>query len=120
MYLARGASDDPYVLPWVLGAIGLYALISYALTYRTRARRGSAHPARDALHDLKDREDPQPCENRFVSRVIMLCGAGLTGLVAFLTSGAVRVLAVGLVAVGAVTMWAYYDHRTQRRASEQR
>lgn len=119
MYLARGASDDPYVLFWVLGAIGLYALISYGLTCRTRARRGSAHPARDALHDLKDREDPQPPGYRFVSRMIMFCGAGLTGLVAFLTSGAARVLAVGLVAVVAVTLWAYYDHRTRRRASGQ-
>ncbi|MGW0611399.1 hypothetical protein [Streptomyces sp. NPDC002788] len=116
MHLARGSNDDPYVWLWVLGALTLYALISYGLTYRARARRGSAHPARDALRDLKDREDPQPPENRFVSRVIMLCGGGLTGLVAFLTSGAVRVLAVGVTAVVAVTVWAYYDHRTERRA----
>ncbi|MEU2288529.1 hypothetical protein ABZ614_42675 [Streptomyces sp. NPDC013178] len=120
MYLARGSSDDPYVWLWVLGALALYALISYGLTYRARARRGSAHPAHDALHDLKDREDPQPPVYRFISRVIMLCGAGLTGLVAFLTSDAVRVLTVGLTAVAAVTVWAYYDHRTGRRASAQR
>jgi membrane protein implicated in regulation of membrane protease activity len=120
MHLSRGSSDDPYVWLWVLGALALYALISYGLTYRARARRGSAHPARDALHDLKDREDPQPPEYRFISRVIMLCGAGITGLVAFLTSGAARVLAVGFTAVVAVTVWAYYDHRTERRASAQR
>ena len=120
MYLARGSSDDPYVWLWVLGALALYALISYGLTYRARARRGSVHPGRDALHDLKDREDPQPPEYRFISRVIMLCGAGLTGLVAFLTSGAVRVLTVGLTAVVAVTVWAYYDHRTERGAAAQR
>ncbi|GAB2892181.1 hypothetical protein GCM10027074_70400 [Streptomyces deserti] len=120
MCLARGSSDDPYIWLWGLGALALYALISYGLTYRARARRGCAHPARDALHDLKDREDPQPPEYRFISRVIMLCGAGLTGLVAFATSGAARVLAVGLTAMVAVTMWAYYDHRTKRRASAQR
>jgi hypothetical protein len=120
MHLARGSSADPYEWLWVLGALALYALISYGLTYRARARRGSAHPARDALHDLKDREDPQPPENRFVSRVIMLSGAGLTGLVAYLTGGVVRVLAVGLTTVVAVTVWAYYDHRTERRAFTQR
>ncbi|MFD5341052.1 hypothetical protein [Streptomyces hawaiiensis] len=121
MYLARGSSDDdPYVWLWVLGAVALYALISYGLAYRARARRGSAHPAHDALHDLKDREDPQPPENRLVSRVIMLCGAGLTGFVAYLTSGAVRVLTVGLTVVVAVTVWAYYDHRTQTRAPARR
>jgi hypothetical protein len=119
VYLARGSNADPYVWLWVLGALALYALISYALTYRARARRGSAHPARDALHDLKDREDPQPPEYRFLSRVIMLCGGALTGLAAFLTSGVVRVVAVGLTAVVAVTVWAYYDHRTQRRPSTQ-
>ncbi|MFF5480888.1 hypothetical protein ACFY5C_26620 [Streptomyces sp. NPDC012935] len=120
MYLARGSSDDPYLWLWVLGALALYALISYGLTYRARARRGSVHPARDALHDLKDREDPQPPKYRFFSRVLMLCGAGLTGLVALLTSGAVRVLAVGLTGVVAVAVWAYYDHRTERRHSTQR
>ncbi|MGI5365473.1 hypothetical protein C9J60_26615 [Streptomyces sp. A244] len=120
MYLARGSSDDPYLWLWVLGAVALYALISYALAYRARARRGSAHPAQDALHDLKDREDPQPPENRFVSRLIMLSGAGLTGLVAYLTGGAVRVLTVALTVVAAVSVWAYYDHRTQTRAAAQR
>ncbi|MFE9023865.1 hypothetical protein ACFYNL_35590 [Streptomyces sp. NPDC007808] len=121
MNLARASSDeDPYVWLWALGSLALYALLSYALAYRTRARRGSAHPAHDALHDLKDREDPQPPEHRFVSRVIMLGGAGLTGLVALSTSGVARVLAVGLTAVVAVTAWAYYDHRTQGRASARR
>ncbi|MFD8236692.1 hypothetical protein ACFV20_33060 [Streptomyces sp. NPDC059696] len=121
MYLARRSSDDdPYVWLWVLGALALYALISYGLTYRARARRGSAHPAQDALHDLKDREDPQPPENRLVSRVIMLCGAVLTGCAAYLTNGAVRVLTVGFTAVVAVVVWAYYDHRTQMRATARR
>ncbi|MEV3973414.1 hypothetical protein AB0K68_35650 [Streptomyces sp. NPDC050698] len=120
MYLARGSSDDPHVWLWVLGAVALYALISYALAYRARARRGSAHPAHEALHDLKDREDPQPPENRFFSRLVMLGGAGLTGLVAYLTSGTVRVLMVGLTAVLAVTVWAYYDHRTETRAAARR
>ncbi|MGY0065375.1 hypothetical protein ACWZEH_00685 [Streptomyces sp. QTS137] len=49
----------------------------------------------------------------------MLCGAGPTGLVAFLTSGGVRVLMVGRAAV-VVTVWAYYGHRVERRASAQR
>ncbi|MDQ0913566.1 choline-glycine betaine transporter [Streptomyces canus] len=117
MYLARGSSDDPYVWLWTLGALALYALISYGLTYRARVRHGSVHPARDAVHDLKDREDPQPPEQRFVSRVLMLCGAGLTGLAAALTSGAVRIVAVGLTAGVAVVAWAYYDYRTERRAA---
>jgi membrane protein implicated in regulation of membrane protease activity len=117
MHLARGSGDDPYVWLWALGALALYALITYGLTYRARARRGSRHPARDAVHDLKDREDPQPRDQRFVSRVIMVCGAGLTGLVAAVTSGAVRTLAVGLTIASAATAWAYYDYRTQRRTA---
>ncbi|WP_053846339.1 hypothetical protein [Streptomyces sp. NRRL B-24085] len=116
MNLARGSSDDPYAWLWILGALALYALISYGLTYRARVRRGSVHPARDAMHDLKDREDPQPPRQRFVSRVLMLGGAGLTGLAAAMTSGAVRILAVGLTAGVTVVAWAYYDYRTERRA----
>ncbi|MFF7640778.1 hypothetical protein [Streptomyces canus] len=116
MYLARGSSDDPYAWLWTLGALALYALISYGLTYRARVRRGSVHPARDAVHDLKDREEPQPPKQRFISRVLMLGGAGLTGLAAALTSGTVRIVAVGLTAGVAVAAWAYYDYRTERRA----
>ncbi|MFH9010994.1 hypothetical protein ACH4C6_06420 [Streptomyces sp. NPDC017943] len=120
MYLARGSSDDPYVWLWVLGALALYAVISYGLAYRARARRGSSHPAKDAVHDLKDREDPQPPEYRLASRAIMFCGAGLTALAAYLTSGALRVVTVGLTALVAVTVWAWFDHRTRSRAAVQR
>jgi hypothetical protein len=116
MHLARGSSDDPYGWFWTLGALVLYALISYGLTYRARVRRGSVHPARDAVHDLKDREEPQRPRQRFVSRVLMLGGAGLTGLAAALTSGTVRIVTVGLTAGVAVVAWAYYDYRTERRA----
>lgn len=119
MFLARGSSDDPEGWLWTLAAVALYAVISYGLEYRTRARRGSRHPARDALRDLKDREDPQTPRHRFVSRVIMLCGAAATGLVAFATAttGAARIPAVALTAVVAVSVWAYYDHRTEMRDS---
>ncbi|MGX1365225.1 hypothetical protein RKD19_000584 [Streptomyces canus] len=117
MHLARGSSDDPYVWLWTLGAVALYALISFGLTYRARARRGSAHPARDALHDLKDREEPQTTRQRLVSRLLMASGAGLTGLAAALTSGAVRIVTVGLTAGVAVVVWAYYDYRTEGRAA---
>jgi Flp pilus assembly protein TadB len=117
MHLARGSTDDPFVWLWAFGALALYALITYGLTYRARARHGSTHPALDAVHDLKDREDPQPRDQRFVSRVIMLCGAGLTCLVAAVTSGVVRPLGVGLAIGSAVTAWAYYDYRTTRRTS---
>ncbi|MEU0941329.1 hypothetical protein ABZ379_00805 [Streptomyces canus] len=115
MHLARGSTDDPYAWFWTLGALALYALISYGLTYRARVRRGSVHPARDAVHDLKDREEPQSPKQRFISRVLMLCGAGLTGLAAALTSGTVRIVTVGLTAGVAVVAWAYYDYRTERR-----
>jgi hypothetical protein len=115
MHLARGSSDDPYAWFWALGALALYALISYGLTYRARVRRGSVHPARDAVHDLKDREEPQPPKQRFISRALMLCGAGLTVLASALTSGPVRIVAVGLTAGVAVVAWAYYDYRTERR-----
>lgn len=120
MHLARGAGGNAEGWLWALGALALYALISYGLEYRARARRGSRHPAREALHDLKDREDPQPPRQRFVSRVIMLCGGAVTGLVAFATSGTVRVPAVALTLVVGVTVWAYYDHRTETRASGER
>ncbi|WP_020120487.1 hypothetical protein [Streptomyces canus] len=116
MHLARGSSDDPYAWFWTLGALALYALISYGLTYRARVRRGSVHPARDAVHDLKDREEPQSPKQRFISRVLMLCGAGLTVLASALTSGPVRIVAVGFTAGVAVAAWAYYDYRTERRA----
>ncbi|MET9559594.1 MULTISPECIES: hypothetical protein [Streptomyces] len=119
MYLARGGGDPEGWL-WALGAIALYALISYALTYRARARRGSGHPAQDALHDLTDREEPQRPRQRLVSRAIMLCGAALTGLAAYTTSGVVRVLAVAATAVVAVALWAYYDYRTHTPAAQRR
>ncbi|MBQ0851514.1 hypothetical protein ACFU96_17230 [Streptomyces sp. NPDC057620] len=120
MYLARGGGGDPEGWLWALGALALYALISYALAYRARARRGSGHPAHDALHDLKDREEPQTPRQRFVSRTIMLCGGAVTGLIAFTTSGAVRVVAVTVIALVAVSVWAYYDHRTENPAARRR
>ena len=114
MYLARGGSADGTGLLWAMGALALYLLISYGLRYRARVRRGSGRPAREALHDLEDREDAQP-QQRFVSRMIMLCGGAATGLVGYATSGVVRVVAVGLTAVVGVAVWAYYDHRAETR-----
>ncbi|MDX3643004.1 hypothetical protein [Streptomyces sp. MB09-02B] len=116
MELARGGSGDDAGWLWALGALALYVLISYGLRYRARVRRGSVRPAREALHDLEDREDPPP-RQRFVSRVIMLCGGAATGLAAFATSGAVRVVAVGLTLVVGVAVWAYHDHRAEARAA---
>ncbi|MEU9187516.1 hypothetical protein AB0D14_23840 [Streptomyces sp. NPDC048484] len=113
MHLARGSSGDPEGWLWALGALALYAVISYALAYRARARRGSGHPAHEALHDLKDREEPQTPRQRLVSRMIMLCGGAATGLVALATSGVPRVVAVAGTAVVAVGLWAYYDQRTE-------
>lgn len=114
MYLSRAASGDGVGVLWALGALALYLLISYGLQYRARARRGSGRPAREALRDLKDREDPQP-QQRFVSHMIILCGAAAAGLAAFATSGIVRVVAVGLILVVGVAVWAYYDHRVETR-----
>ncbi|MFE2827625.1 hypothetical protein [Streptomyces sp. NPDC059271] len=121
MYLARmhgGGAPDGQAWLWALGALALYCLISYGLQYRTRARRGSSRPARDALHDLKDREEPQSPGQHFASRMIMLGGGALVGLVAFLTSGGLRVAAVAVTAVVAVTAWAFYDHRAESRSLE--
>ncbi|MFF3844270.1 hypothetical protein [Streptomyces sp. NPDC002328] len=115
MNLAGGSGGGNDAWLWGLGAIALYALISYGLDYRARARRGSRHPAREALHDLKDREEPQSPRHRVVSRLLMLGGGLLTGLVAYTTSGFLRVAAAGLTAVVAVTAWALYDHWTETR-----
>ncbi|MFD5073838.1 hypothetical protein [Streptomyces sp. NPDC058371] len=115
MYLARGSTADPEAWLWALAALALYVLISFWLQYRARARRGSRHPASDALHDLKDREDRQPAPKYFVSLLIMFGGGAVVGLVAYTTSGVLRVVAVVLSAVVAVSAWAYYDHRTERR-----
>jgi membrane protein implicated in regulation of membrane protease activity len=115
MLLARGSGDDPDGWLWALAAVALYAVITYGLTYRARVRRGSAHPARDAVHDLKDREDSQPARQRHVSRLIMLGGALVVGLAALLTSGPLRIVVVGLAGAATVVAWAYYDFRTARR-----
>ncbi|GAA2252158.1 hypothetical protein GCM10010145_19850 [Streptomyces ruber] len=117
MLLARGTGDGFGAWWWAMGAVAMYAVISYGLQYRARRRRGSLEPARDALHDLKDREDPQPPGKRVASRVIMFCGAAAAGLVAWATSGAVRPVAAAATALAAAVLWAYYDHRTQDRAA---
>ncbi|WP_413760249.1 hypothetical protein [Streptomyces sp. MMBL 11-3] len=120
MYLARGSGGDPENWFWALGAVALYALISYALAYRARSRRGSRHPGHDALHDLKDREEPQSPRQRLLSRAIMLGGAAATAGVALSTSGVPRVVATAVVAVAAVGLWAYYDHRTENPVAGRR
>ncbi|MDP9686277.1 MULTISPECIES: hypothetical protein [Streptomyces] len=51
--------------------------------------------------------------------MIMFCGAGLTGLIACLTSGGLRVLTVGPTASVAMTVWTYFDRRTRSRAAAQ-
>ncbi|MFJ6723727.1 hypothetical protein ACIQPQ_02315 [Streptomyces sp. NPDC091281] len=114
--LARGAVGEPGDWLWALAALALYAVISYGLEYRARLRRGSRHPARDALHDLRDREEPQRVRDRVVSRLIMLTGGALTGLVAWLTTGGARVAAVACTAILAAVLWAWFDHRTETRA----
>ncbi|KUN33336.1 hypothetical protein AQJ30_34655 [Streptomyces longwoodensis] len=115
MLLARGSGDDPDRWLWILAAVALYAVITYGLTYRARVRRGSAHPARDAVRDLKDREDPQSPRQRYVSRLIMLGGALVVGLSIALTSGPLRIVVAGLTGAATVIGWAYYDFRTSRR-----
>ena len=115
-HLDGGGAFDGRAWLWALGALVLYCLISYGLQYRTRARRGSRHPARDALHDLRDREEPQSPGQHVVSRVIMLGGAGLVGVAALVTSGGLRVAAVAVTTVAAVTAWASYDHRAESRS----
>lgn len=97
-----------------MGALALYVVFGYGLRYRARVRRGSGRPAREALRDLGEGEEPR---QRFASRMIMLCGGAATGLVGYATAGVVRVVAVGLTAVVGVAAWAYYDHRTETRAA---
>ncbi|MGW3667884.1 hypothetical protein [Streptomyces sp. NPDC005141] len=118
MHLARisGESAAAEGWPWALCAVALYGVISYGLQYRARARRGSRHPARDAVHDLKDREEPQSSAQHAISRVLMFGGGAAIVLVALTTSGAVRIVAAGLTAVVAASAWAYYDHRAEARS----
>ncbi|WP_320783795.1 hypothetical protein [Streptomyces sp. CRN 30] len=117
MVLARGTSGDPGTWLWALGAIALYALISFGLEYRRRRRRGADEPAKEALHELKDRENPQDPKHYLLSRVVMFAGGAAVGLVALATSGVARPVLVVLTALVAVSVWAYYDHRTQDRAA---
>lgn len=120
MVLARGVYDDPETWLWALGAIALYALISFGLEYRRRRRRGADEPAREALHELKDRENPQSAKQYAGSRAVMFAGGAVVGLVAWATSGVARPVLVVLTALVAVSVWAYYDHRAQGRAARQR
>ncbi|MER5386646.1 hypothetical protein ABT040_41500 [Streptomyces sp. NPDC002688] len=122
MHLARVSVESAAAegWPWALGAVALYGLISYGLQYRARARRGSRHPGRDALHDLKDREEPQSSGQHVISRVLMFGGGAAIALVALTTSGVVRIVAAGLTAVIAVSTWAYYDHRAEARSLDRR
>ncbi|KOX20668.1 MULTISPECIES: hypothetical protein [unclassified Streptomyces] len=115
--LARGA-DDPAGWAWIAAIFALYLLIGYGLEYRSKKRRGVARPARAAAEGLwSEREGIDPVR-RFAGRMVMLCGALVTGLAGFLTRNAhtaVQFPVVGAVALLGIFAWAYFDHRTEPR-----
>ncbi|MFV0129217.1 hypothetical protein ACLGI4_16165 [Streptomyces sp. HMX112] len=119
MYLA-GLPDTATEWGWMLGALALYVVVGFALEYRARRRRGSARPAKEALRDLDDREWPQSPEQYLTSRMVLLGGMLAMVPVALVTSGTVRQVALVVVGAAAVAVWAYYDHRTEKRSSADR
>ncbi|MFJ6697123.1 hypothetical protein ACIQM4_13785 [Streptomyces sp. NPDC091272] len=119
LLLARGGdSDDASDWAWIAGVLVLYLAIGYALEYRAKRRKGAARPARAAMEGLFSEREGRDPGQYFLSRMVMLGGALVTGLTAFLTQGAptpVQVLSVGAVAVLGIFAWAYFDHRTEPR-----
>ncbi|MET9451118.1 hypothetical protein [Streptomyces cinerochromogenes] len=119
--LARGGTDDPSDWAWIAAIFALYLLFGYGLEYRSKKRRGIARPAKAAAKGLfSEREGIDPGQ-RFVSRMLMLCGALATGLAGYVTRNAptaVQILTVGVVALLGIFAWAYFDHRTEPRRED--
>ncbi|MGW9453378.1 hypothetical protein [Streptomyces sp. NPDC055632] len=116
--LARDGTDDPSDWAWITAIFALYLLIGYGLEYRSKKRRGAAHPAKAAARGLFSERDGIDPGQRFASRMVMLCGALATGLAGFFTRNAhtaVQLPVVGVVALLGIFAWAYFDHRTEPR-----
>ncbi|MGV9456739.1 hypothetical protein [Streptomyces sp. NPDC003635] len=116
--LARGGTSDPSDWAWIAAVFALYLLIGYGLEYRSKRRKGAARPAKAAAQGLfSEREEVKPGQ-QFASRMVMLCGALVTGLAGFFTRNTptlVQYLTVGTVALLGIFAWAYFDHRTEPR-----
>ncbi|NEA50716.1 hypothetical protein [Streptomyces sp. SID10815] len=118
--LARGGADEPSDWAWIGVVFALYLLIGYGLEYRSKRRGGAARPAKAAVDGLFS-ERGSDAGQRLTSRVVMMCGALVAGLAAFLTRSApaaVRYPVVGLVALLGIFAWAYFDHRTEPRGED--
>ncbi|MFJ2740820.1 hypothetical protein ACIO3O_14230 [Streptomyces sp. NPDC087440] len=119
--LAHGGTDDPSDWAWIGAVFAVYLLIGYGLEYRSKKRRGAAHPAKEAAQGLFSERDGIDPGQHFASRMVMLGGALATGLAVFLTQGAptaVQYLTVGAVALLGIFAWAYFDHRTEPRDAD--
>ncbi|MEV1025835.1 hypothetical protein [Streptomyces sp. NPDC050264] len=122
--LARGGGlDQPSDWALFAGILVLYLVIGYGLEYRTKRRGGAARPAKAAARGLFAERDGVDPGQRFASRMVMLAGGLAAGGTGYLTRNAptaVQVVAVGLVAVGGIFAWAYFDHRTEPRDGAER
>ncbi|MFI1004119.1 hypothetical protein ACIP10_33035 [Streptomyces galbus] len=116
--LAYGHRDDPSDWAWIAAIFVLYLLIGYALEYRSKKRRGIARPAKAAARGLfSERRSNAPLQH-FTSRMVMLCGALVTGFAGYFTRNApvaVQFPTVGVVALLCIFAWAYFDYRTEPR-----
>ncbi|NEB81891.1 hypothetical protein G3I40_42765 [Streptomyces sp. SID14478] len=116
--MARGDGlDSPAEWAGFVGILVLYLVIGYGLELRSKRRRGARQPAKAAAKGLFVERGNDPGQS-LASRMIMLAGGLAAGITGFLTRGAptaVQVVAVGVVAVVGIFVWAYFDHRTEPR-----
>ncbi|GEK01694.1 hypothetical protein [Streptomyces sp. 1-11] len=114
---ARGSMENASDWAWLLGILAAYFAVSYLLEYRARRRRGSPDAAPQALHDLGDRQRAQPPRQHLASRLVMLGGALAVAGAAIVTPEPFRMVVTVLTGLLAVGAWAFFDHRTEVRAS---
>ncbi|MEU5181751.1 hypothetical protein AB0G49_17010 [Streptomyces longwoodensis] len=116
--LAYGGAHEPSDWAGIAAILVLYLLFGYALEYRSKKSKGVARPAKAAVKGLFSERDGIDPGQRFASRMLMLGGAGVTGLTRYFTRTAptaVQFLAMGVVGLLCIFGWAYYDYRTEPR-----
>ncbi|MGW5327595.1 hypothetical protein [Streptomyces sp. NPDC004014] len=101
----------------LLSILAAYFAMSYLMEYRARRRRRSPDAARQALHDLGDRQRAQPPRQHLESRLVMLGGALAVAGAAIVTPEPFRIVVTVLAGLLAVGAWAFFDHRTEVRES---